>query len=108
MVTIGLESEPWVAGDAIAHQEFSVRWRDSVDAEGDPHGGHSDRVVISDDAERVVLEGWSTADAMPDGGVVELEYKIPYPGLREGLYTAIVEVDADGKAAAARGESRSP
>src|SRR4029453_15084216 len=46
--------------------------------------------------------------AMPDGGVVGLEYKIPHPGLREGLHRATVEVDADGKAPSATGECGLP
>jgi hypothetical protein len=71
MVTIGLQSGPWVQGDSIAHEDFSVNWQDVVDAGGEAHGGHSDRIVITDDADRVVLEGWTTAAATPEGGVVD-------------------------------------
>ncbi len=108
MATIGMQRQPWVEGDAIAHKEFSIHWEDSVAAGGDPHAGHSDRIVITDDADRVVLEDWATAAAVPDGGVVELQYKIVHPGLREGLYTAKVEVDADGKTPSATGECAVP
>jgi hypothetical protein len=108
MATIGLQRQPWVVGDAIAHKDFSIHWEDSVTAGGDAHTGHADRIVITDDADRVVLEGWVSAAPMPDGGAVELEYKITHPGLREGLHTATVEVDTDGKDPSAKGECAVP
>ena len=104
MATIGLATQPFVSGDAIAHKDFSIRWEDSVGTDGEPHAGHYDRIVIKDDADRVVVDEWAKAAATPDGGTVEVEFKIEHPGLREGLHTVTVEVDADDKPASAVGE----
>lgn len=104
MTSIGIDKAPWVEGSSIAHQEFAIRWDDSVPASDPPHAGHSDRIVFVDDADRPVLEGWATAAAKPDGGSVEMKYTITAPGLREGLYTAKIEVDADDKVPSATAE----
>jgi hypothetical protein len=105
MATVGAGTEPWVVGDAIAHQNFEIHWEDSVDvSDGVAHAGHWDHIVILDTDERPVDDGWVEAKAAADGGTVELTYRIKHPGLREGLYTAVVYVDSDNKEPSARME----
>ena len=104
MAKVGGKTEPWVVGDAIAHQDFEIHWEDSIDRSDGAHAGHWDRIEILDADNRPVDDAWVEAKPVAEGDSVELAYKVTHPGLREGLYTAVVHVDADDKAPSARME----
>jgi hypothetical protein len=87
--TINLERPPWVDGSPAAHGEFAIRWDDSVPASDPPHAGHTDRIVVVDDADRTVLEGWVTTAATPDGGGPDLHHLRLHRPLTGGPFVAV-------------------
>jgi hypothetical protein len=93
VATVTLAERPWPGTDLVAHKTIELHWEDNVElgAGETNHQEHFDRVLVKDDADRVVEDGWAQGPPTT-GGKVHMLYRIDN-GLREGLYTVEIYVN---------------